>query len=97
MSRIKAIRLGTQGSAKVMGLADSGTIEPGKTADLVILDLAAEGNYVAIRPSGTEPKIKLYMFTYEPPEQLASLERAKEMLGDRLDAMEADMRKFAGV
>ena len=69
----------------------------GPKGDLVILDLAAEGNYVAIRPSGTEPKIKLYMFTYEPPEQLASLERAKEMLGDRLDAMEADMRKFAGV
>jgi guanine deaminase len=36
----EAIRLGTQGSAKVMGLADSGTIEPGKAADLVFLDLA---------------------------------------------------------
>jgi phosphoglucomutase/phosphomannomutase len=69
----------------------------GPQGDLVILDLAAEGNYVAIRPSGTEPKIKLYMFTYEPPEQLASLDRAKEMLNERLDAMEADMRKFAGV
>jgi phosphoglucomutase/phosphomannomutase len=55
------------------------------------------GNYVAIRPSGTEPKIKLYMFTYEPPEQLANLDRAKDMLGERLDDMEADMRKFAGV
>ena len=69
----------------------------GPQGDLVILDLAAEGNYVAIRPSGTEPKIKLYMFTYEPPEQLANLERAKDMLNERLDAMEADMRKFAGV
>ena len=69
----------------------------GPKGDLVILDLAAEGNYVAIRPSGTEPKIKLYMFTYEPPEQLANLDRAKDMLGERLDSMEADMRKFAGV
>jgi phosphoglucomutase/phosphomannomutase len=69
----------------------------GPQGDLVILDLAAEGNYVAIRPSGTEPKIKLYMFTYEPPEQLANLDRAKEMLAERLDGMEADMRKFAGV
>ena len=69
----------------------------GPKGDLVILDLAVEGNYVAIRPSGTEPKIKLYMFTYEAPEQLANLDRAKEMLGERLDSMEADMRRFAGV
>ena len=69
----------------------------GPKGDLVILDLEAEGNYVAIRPSGTEPKIKLYMFTYEPPEQLANLDRAKEMLNQRLHQMEADMRDFAGV
>ena len=69
----------------------------GPLGDLVILDLAAEGNYVAVRPSGTEPKIKLYMFTFEAPEQLANLETAKSQLNKRLDAMEADMRKFAGV
>ncbi|TWU28274.1 phospho-sugar mutase [Bythopirellula polymerisocia] len=69
----------------------------GPQGDLVILDLEIEGNYVAIRPSGTEPKIKLYMFTYEPPEQLANLDRAKEMLNERLDKIEADMRAFAGV
>jgi phosphoglucomutase/phosphomannomutase len=69
----------------------------GPVGDLVILDLAVEGNYVAIRPSGTEPKIKLYMFAYEPPEQLADLEDAKQMLDNRLKAMEADMRAFAGV
>ena len=69
----------------------------GPKGDLVILDLEAEGNYVAIRPSGTEPKIKLYMFAYEPPEQLANLERAKEKLSERLDKIEADMRSFAGV
>ena len=28
----------------------------------------AEGTYVAVRPSGTEPKVKYYMFTYEPAE-----------------------------
>jgi phosphoglucomutase/phosphomannomutase len=69
----------------------------GPVGDLVILDLAIEGNYIAIRPSGTEPKIKLYMFTYEPPEQLANLGDAKVMLDERLKAMEADMRAFAGV
>jgi phosphoglucomutase len=69
----------------------------GPKGDLVFLDLAIEGNYVACRPSGTEPKIKFYMFTYTPPEQLADLERAKTQLEDRLDRMEADLRKFAGV
>jgi len=69
----------------------------GPQGDLVILDLQQTGNYVAIRPSGTEPKIKLYMFAYEPPEQIANLERTKEQLIERLDRIEAEMRVFAGV
>jgi len=79
-------------------LAD-GTTQPlaGPCGDLIILDLELDGNYVAIRPSGTEPKIKVYMFTYIPAEQLASLERAKAQLDERLAKMEADMRAFAGV
>ncbi len=69
----------------------------GPCGDLIILDLDVEGNYVAIRPSGTEPKIKVYMFTYTPAEQLANLDTAKEQLSERLVQMEADMRAFAGV
>ena len=69
----------------------------GPCGDLVILDLELDGNYIAIRPSGTEPKIKVYMFTYTPAEQLANLDTAKEELAKRLAAMEADLRAFAGV
>jgi phosphoglucomutase/phosphomannomutase len=69
----------------------------GPKGDLVILDLASEGNYVACRPSGTEPKIKFYLFTFTPPEQLANLDDAKQQLDERLLRMEADLRKFAGV
>jgi phosphoglucomutase/phosphomannomutase len=69
----------------------------GPKGDLVFLDLATDGNYVACRPSGTEPKIKFYMFAYKPPEQLSNLEAAKEELEQRLTRMEADLRKFAGV
>ena len=65
------------------------------TGDMVILHLAAEGNYVAVRPSGTEPKVKLYMFTYEPAEQLHNLDEAKQMLRERLGALERDLRVFA--
>jgi phosphoglucomutase len=69
----------------------------GPKGDLVFLDLATEGNCVACRPSGTEPKIKFYMFTFTPPEQLSNLDAAKRQLEDRLARMEADLRKFAGV
>jgi phosphoglucomutase/phosphomannomutase len=69
----------------------------GPKGDLVFFDLATEGNYVACRPSGTEPKIKFYLFTYTPAEQLSNLELAKSELQKRLDRMEADLRKFAGV
>ena len=52
--------------------------------------------WLLIRPSGTEPKVKFYMFTYEPPEQLSDLELAGEMLSQRLGKIEADLRAFAG-
>ena len=69
----------------------------GRQGDLIILDLVAEGNYVAIRPSGTEPKIKFYMFVYTAPEQLADLERTNVDLVERLSRLENDLRSFAGV
>jgi phosphoglucomutase/phosphomannomutase len=69
----------------------------GPKGDLVMLDLAAAGNYVACRPSGTEPKIKFYLFGFVPPEQLANLESAKSQVDQRLSQIEADLRKFAGV
>jgi phosphoglucomutase/phosphomannomutase len=66
----------------------------GPRGDLVMLDFAAEGNYVAARPSGTEPKVKFYMFSYTPAEQLASLQRSKEETAERMSAWERDLRKL---
>ncbi len=80
----------------VGGPAPAAKLE-GPSGDMVILDTAEEGNYIACRPSGTEPKIKFYMFAYTPAEQLHDLDEAKRDLGKRLDAMEADLRNFAGV
>ena len=62
---------------------------------MVMIDLAAEGTYVAVRPSGTEPKVKFYMFTYEPAEQLHNLDEAKTALAARLEAMAKDLSAFA--
>jgi phosphoglucomutase/phosphomannomutase len=67
----------------------------GPRGDMVILDLGSEGNYVAVRPSGTEPKVKFYMFTWHPPEDSGDLGAAKRMLAERLAALEHDLRQFA--
>jgi phosphoglucomutase/phosphomannomutase len=63
--------------------------------DMVILDLAESGNYIAVRPSGTEPKVKFYMFTYVPAEQLANLEQTKQAMQERLAKFEADLKAYA--
>jgi phosphoglucomutase/phosphomannomutase len=67
----------------------------GPVGDLVIFDLADEGNYVAARPSGTEPKVKFYMFTFVPAEQLADLDQTRQEMHARLDMMAADLERFA--
>ncbi|MGC4003162.1 MAG: hypothetical protein QM811_08520 [Pirellulales bacterium] len=67
----------------------------GPKGDMVIMELSAPGNFIAARPSGTEPKIKFYMFTYESPEQLADLEEAKQQLTTRIKALEDDLAAFA--
>ncbi|HEX7450574.1 MAG TPA: phospho-sugar mutase [Pirellulales bacterium] len=67
----------------------------GPKGDMVIFDLTAEGNYVAVRPSGTEPKVKFYLFAYEPPELLADLEETKAQLTARLDKMQTELFELA--
>jgi phosphoglucomutase/phosphomannomutase len=68
----------------------------GPRGDMVILDLEAEGNYVAVRPSGTEPKVKIYLFAYDPPAAGVDPEVAKAAQAARLQAMATDFRAFSG-
>lgn len=67
----------------------------GPGGDMVILDLSTEGNYVAVRPSGTEPKVKFYMFTYMPAELLADLSHTKQEMAARLAGFEKDLKTLA--
>jgi phosphoglucomutase/phosphomannomutase len=91
----------------------SGAPHTAKKGDLVMFDLAgvpeeairpgAEApfptlsNCVAARPSGTEPKIKFYLFTAAPPLPAADLPATKELLATRLDHMERELRRLVGV
>jgi phosphoglucomutase/phosphomannomutase len=69
----------------------------GPQGDMVILDLDVQGNYVAVRPSGTEPKIKFYMFTCEPPEQIANLDDTKQAMAARIADMQRELGEFAKI
>ncbi len=64
------------------------------SANMVMLELEAEGNYFAVRPSGTEPKVKFYMFTYCSPEESHDLPVAKQRLINRLSELEKDIRDY---
>jgi len=107
MSRFRSEPLECIAGMKVVQVRDylSGTTTPadgraqpldGPQGDLVVFDLETEGNYVAVRPSGTEAKVKFYMFAYCPPEQSADLPTAKQATAGRLAGMEQDLRRFSG-
>ena len=103
----------TRDQATLTTWTPGGSPEPyeGVKSDLVIFDLAglpgagtrsggrfpALGNAVAARPSGTEPKIKFYLFAAAEPCPAADLPAAKAALTKRLDAIEADLRAIVGV
>ncbi|HZZ71902.1 MAG TPA: phospho-sugar mutase [Pirellulales bacterium] len=65
--------------------------------DMVLLELDPPGNYAAVRPSGTEPKVKFYTFAYEPPELIGDLEETKREVDARLAQMGHDLEAFAKV
>lgn len=68
---------------------------PPHKGNMVILDLAEPGTCVAVRPSGTEPKVKFYIFGYVPAEQLHNLEDTKAELAARIKGIEAALDAFA--
>ncbi|MEM9368084.1 MAG: phospho-sugar mutase [Planctomycetota bacterium] len=74
-----------------------GSVAPldGPEGNLVILDLAEPGNYVAVRPSGTEPKVKFYLFTSLSADDSQDLPRAETLLSERVAAIQASLKEFA--
>ncbi len=76
---------------------DTKKVDPlsGPNGNLIIMDLEEEGNYVAVRPSGTEPKIKLYVFTRLSPDESGNIRQADNELSKRIESLEKDVRAFA--
>ena len=78
----------------VMPLDGSPSALDAPASDMVMLDLAEPGNYFAVRPSGTEPKVKFYTFAASAPCGLKEVPAQRQRLKDRLAALERDIRQF---
>jgi phosphomannomutase len=108
MAKVRAAPPESLGGLKVVAVRDylNGVEKKGSElfspldapkGDMVILDLESAGNYLAVRPSGTEPKVKIYLFACDPPSAAADLEATKAAQAARLKAIGSDFRSFAGV
>ncbi len=107
MARLRSApphRLGGMAIAQVRDY-QSGTVKKASGAvlpldapkgDLVVFDLETEGNYLAIRPSGTEPKVKIYLFAYDPPAAIVDIASTKAVLAERLRTLGDDFRALSG-
>jgi phosphomannomutase len=93
MERLRSAPPATIGGLQVTGVRDYLHRPHGPTSDLLVFDLAG-GNRAAVRPSGTEPKIKFYLFTFEHPERSQDVAAAKRTLGERLAQLEADFMRY---
>jgi phosphoglucomutase/phosphomannomutase len=78
--------------------------QPGKTrplpqpsSDLIIFQTESSGTRFAVRPSGTEPKIKFYLFARTATQGVtdrAGLTAIKQETERRIDQMTADIEEF---
>ncbi len=81
----------------------AGILEPmdAPKSNMLILDLALpgqstpSGNAIAVRPSGTEPKVKFYLFGVEPVVGSTELATAKQAVSDRIAKMKLDAKRLA--
>ncbi len=67
---------------------------PEPSGDLMIFDTALPGVRFAARPSGTEPKIKFYLFARTEVKGPAHLAQAKAETSRRLDQMAHDIEQY---
>ncbi len=78
------------GSGKVTPL-------PEPSGDILMFQTESPGTRFAIRPSGTEPKIKLYLFARSSTDGITdrgALAKVKEKTRLQIDAIAADIEAF---
>jgi phosphoglucomutase/phosphomannomutase len=83
-----------QHEVRPLGRAGSPTPLPQPSGDLLIFHTDRPGCRFAARPSGTEPKIKFYLFARSDVDGPDSLPAAKEQTRHLLEQMEADLGRY---
>ncbi len=88
---------------RIVGSNVGSRVEPidAPKSNMLVLDLAlpghseASGNAIAVRPSGTEPKVKFYLFGVEPVLGASGLSIAKQAVNARIAKMKSDAKRLA--
>jgi phosphoglucomutase/phosphomannomutase len=83
-----------QHEVRPLGRPGAATPLPQPSGDLLIFHADRPGCRFAARPSGTEPKIKFYLFARSEVDGPDSLPAAKEQTRNLLDRMEADLGRY---
>lgn len=75
----------------------TGEITPlnGPHGNMLIFDCGEPGNSIAVRPSGTEPKIKMYMSACVPAELIADLDRTKQETDELMEQIAQALHQIA--
>ncbi len=98
---LRVMQVRDYGNLTIRG--SNGSSEPldAPKSNMLILDLALpgqstpSGNAIAVRPSGTEPKVKFYLFGVEPRAPGKPLATAKKIVAERLSKMRIDAAHLA--
>ena len=91
LAGMKVRQVRDYGLGQIKTLSGEAAPLAGPRSDLLVFDLEPAGNGAAVRPSGTEPKLKYYLFAYRPPEESSNLAQARSNAADQLRRMEADL------
>ncbi|MCS7305517.1 MAG: phospho-sugar mutase [Thermoguttaceae bacterium] len=61
----------------------------------LLLKTEPENSYrVAVRPSGTEPKVKFYLFAYQPPKSAEEIEKTMQHLQNQLASLQSHLEEY---
>jgi phosphoglucomutase len=62
--------------------------------DVFVLEFGDKSNRISIRPSGTEPKVKLYVQWRQIADELSDVESQYDQLGQKLDGLVNELRDY---